>query len=104
MIKYVTDDNFKETINNNKVALVDFFATWCGPCQMLNPVLDDISNNDKDIVIIKVNVDECPKTALEYSIMYVPSLMVFKDGKVAEKIDNATISKTLIIDTLKKYR
>ena len=80
MITIANDDNFKELINEDLV-LVDFFATWCGPCKMLAPVLEEL----KDIKIVKVDVDEAPNTCKEYAIMSVPTLMIFKSGKMVSK-------------------
>jgi len=80
MVTIANDNNFKELINDDFV-LVDFFATWCGPCKMLSPVLDEI----KGIKIVKVDVDEAPNICKEYAIMSVPTLMIFKDGKMLSK-------------------
>ena len=79
-IKHVNEDNFKSAIKNG-VVLVDFSATWCGPCKMLLPVLEKLKN---DIQIIKVDVDESEKLAIEYGVMSVPTLMIFKDGEVMD--------------------
>ena len=75
------DNNFNEVVNEDFV-LVDFFATWCGPCKMLSLVLDQI----KDVKIVKVDVDESPNLCKQYAIMSVPTLMIFKDGKPVETL------------------
>lgn len=80
MITIANDNNFKQLINDEFV-LVDFFATWCGPCKMLSPVLEEL----KDIKILKVDVDEAPNLCKEYAIMSVPTLMIFKNGKMISK-------------------
>lgn len=74
------DNNFNEVVNEEFV-LVDFFATWCGLCKMLSLVLDQI----KDVKIVKVDVDESPNLCKQYAIMSVPTLMIFKDGKMISK-------------------
>ena len=80
MLKHVnSQQEFKELIQNGTV-LVDFFATWCGPCKMLSPLLEEISN-ESDILILKVDVDEANALAAEFTIQAVPTLMLFKDGK-----------------------
>lgn len=80
-IIHVDDNNFNENIKNGTV-LVDFYADWCGPCRMLSPILEELSN---DFNIVKVNVDEAPITAQKYGVMSIPTLIVFKDGKEVNK-------------------
>lgn len=77
---YSNENDFNELINKDLV-LVDFFATWCGPCKMLGPVLESID----DIDIIKIDVDECPQLARKYGIMSVPTLIIFKNGEEKDK-------------------
>ncbi len=80
-IIHVDDNNFNENIKNGTI-LVDFYADWCGPCRMLSPILEELSN---DFNIVKVNVDESPITAQKYGVMSIPTLIVFKDGKEVNK-------------------
>lgn len=83
----ITGDNFKEEVLEAKTAvLVDFWATWCGPCQMQAPVLDEIAQERDDIKIGKVNVDEENALAMQFRITGIPTLAVFKDGKMIEKL------------------
>lgn len=77
-------EDFKKEIEEDTV-LVDFFATWCGPCKMLAPVLEAYEKNNQDIKILKIDVDSHPDLAKEFTIMSVPTLMVFKDGKQVKK-------------------
>jgi thioredoxin 1 len=80
-VLHLTKDNFKEEVLEAKVpVLVDFWATWCGPCQMVGPVIEEIAGEVTDAKICKVDVDENPELAREYKVMSIPTLMVFKDG------------------------
>lgn len=80
MLKHVNNrDEFNELIKEGTV-LVDFFATWCGPCKMLSPVLEELSN-ESDVLIVKVDVDEAGPLAAQYGIQAVPTLMLFKNGQ-----------------------
>lgn len=82
----VNKDNFEsEVLSSDKPVLVDFWATWCGPCRMLGPVLEEIANEREDIKVCKVNVDEEEDLAMKYNIMSIPALFVFKNGEVANK-------------------
>lgn len=72
--------NFQELISSNLV-IVDFFATWCGPCRMLGPILEEISNDRSEIKVVKIDVDENPDLAKNFGIMSVPTLLLFKEGK-----------------------
>ena len=70
-----------ESLINKDLVLVDFFATWCGPCRMLGPVLESLEN----INVVKIDVDECPDLARKYGIMSVPTLMIFSNGELKNK-------------------
>ncbi len=101
-VKHLTDFDFESTINgSNKLILVDFWAKWCGPCKMQAPILEELANDLKDQVIIaKVDVDECEELAVKYGVSSIPSLMVFKDGKVVDGTigltDKATLTAMLV--------
>lgn len=84
MIVHGTDDNFSELIKEGKV-LVDFFATWCGPCKMLAPVLEEVAKEYPDIKFVKMDVDECSNVSKEYGIMSVPTLLKLENGKLIDK-------------------
>lgn len=79
----ITDDNFKEEVLASKQpVLVDFWAPWCGPCKMISPMLEEIATEYPDVKVGKVNIDEQEKLAIQFKIMTIPSLLVFKEGKV----------------------
>lgn len=86
----VTDTTFKETIQNNSVVVVDCWAAWCGPCRMVAPIIDALAlDYAGKIVFGKLNVDENRAVAIEYQIMSIPTLLVFKNGKLVDRIVGA---------------
>ena len=85
MVKEILSDEFKTVIKEGKV-VVDFFATWCGPCKMLSPVMDEISNELSDINFYKVDVDKNEDIAREYGIMSIPTIIIFENGKVVNTL------------------
>ena len=84
MIEYINDQNkFDEFIKEGTV-LVDFFATWCGPCKMLSPVIEQVEREQPDLKVVKVDVDEAPMIAAKYGIQAIPTLYLLKDGKIVD--------------------
>jgi thioredoxin 1 len=82
----ITKDNFRqEVVESDKPVLLDFWADWCGPCQMMGPVVDEIAGERPDIKVGKVNVTEQQELAAAFQIMSIPALMVFQDGKVVRQ-------------------
>lgn len=81
----ITEETFQESINTDKLTVIDFWAEWCGPCRMLGPIIDDLANENKDILIGKINVDEFPDLAKELGVRGIPCVMFFKDGKLLDK-------------------
>lgn len=75
----VTDSNFNDTVRDNSLILMDFWAEWCGPCRMLGPILEEISN-ETGLLVGKLNVDENPEKTLEFGVKSIPSMVLFKDG------------------------
>jgi thioredoxin 1 len=87
MVNKVTDATFdKDVLKASGPVVVDFWAEWCGPCRMISPALEEISNSlNGKVKIVKLNVDENPSTAAKYGIMSIPTLMLFKDGQLASR-------------------
>lgn len=82
----INKHNFQEEIlNSDKNVLIDFFADWCGPCQRVSPVIDEIARENPDIKVGKINVDEQPELASRFRVYTIPTLFVFKNGQVIEQ-------------------
>ena len=82
-VKHLNHSNFEEEIlGRSGVSLVDFYADWCGPCQMLAPVIEEIAGERSDLVVGKINVDESKELAKKYRVMSIPTLLVFRDGEL----------------------
>ncbi len=84
MVKLIKSNEFDEVLQNN-IVLVDFFAKWCGPCKMLSPIVDELSNEMQDIVFVKVDIDESVDLANKFGILSIPTLLIFKNGKLNGK-------------------
>lgn len=84
-IVHVTQDNFEqEVLNSDKPVLVDFWAAWCGPCQMLGPVLEEVAAEQDAVKICKIDTDKEMSLALKYNVASIPMLLLFKEGRVAD--------------------
>ena len=85
-VLHLTKDNIEEEVLKSQVpVLVDFWATWCGPCQMIGPVIEEIAGEVTDAKICKVDVDAQPELARQYKVLSIPTLMVFKNGELAKR-------------------
>lgn len=94
----LTDHNFQqEVIENPRPVLVDFWATWCGPCQLMNPVIQDLAKEyEGQVTVGKVNVDEQPHTAAHYGIQSIPTIKVFNNGQIVDQVIGAVPKKVLV--------
>ena len=96
MAKVATNTNFNELLQDSKLVIVDFWATWCGPCRMLSPILDELEEEMADqITVVKVNVDDADEIAAQYRIMSIPTLLFFKNGQEVDKTVGAMPKPTL---------
>lgn len=84
MIKEIKNNEIHDELKDNLV-LVDFYATWCGPCKMMHPVIDSVASENENLKILKIDVDQNEDLAREYGIMTIPTLILFKEGKIIEK-------------------
>ena len=85
----INKSNFEEIKKGDKPVLLDFYADWCGPCRMVSPIVDEIAEERQDIVVGKINVDEEQELASEFGVFSIPTLVVLKDGKVANQSTGA---------------
>ena len=86
----VTDDNFTaEVLESETPVLVDFWAPWCGPCRVVSPILEEIDGERDDLRVVKMNVDENQQTAVQYEILSIPTMILFKNGQAAKKLIGA---------------
>ncbi|MGN1227942.1 MAG: thioredoxin [Christensenellales bacterium] len=102
-LREIKEDEFESLISENKLVFVDFFATWCPPCKMLAPVLDDVSAEVGDkIVMVKINVDENENISRQFGIINIPTMIIFKDGEPVGKMVGYRDYEQ-IVEELEKY-
>ena len=104
MALQLTDSNFKENVLDSKqVALVDFWAEWCGPCRMIGPVVEELSHEYTGKALIgKVNVDDNPEVAMQYGIRSIPTILFFKNGQLVDK-QVGVVPKSVLENKLKTH-
>ena len=96
----ITKENFaQEVLQSEKPVLLDFWASWCGPCRMLSPIVDEVAEERGDVMVGKVNVDEQPELAGEFGVMSIPTLLVFEQGKLVRQAVGAR-PKASVLDLL----
>ncbi len=96
-VQTITKENFDQLVlQSDKPVLVDFWAPWCGPCRMVSPLVDEIAEERGDIVVGKVNVDEQPELSMQFGVMSIPTLLVFKDGALARTAVGARPKEELL--------
>ncbi len=96
----ITKENFaQEVLQSEKPVLLDFWASWCGPCRMLSPLVDEVAEERGDVKVGKVNVDEQPELAGEFGVMSIPTLLVFEQGKLVRQAVGAR-PKASVLDLL----
>ena len=87
----INKENFvNEVINSEKTVLLDFYAEWCGPCNMLSPIIDEIANENKNIKVYKVNIDEETNLVNKFNIVSVPTILIFKNGEITRRASGFT--------------
>ena len=100
-MKVATNTNFNELLQDSKLVIVDFWATWCGPCRMLSPILDQVEEEMPDqITVVKVNVDDADEIAAQYRIMSIPTLLLVKNGEIVDKTVGA-MPKPALLEKIK---
>jgi thioredoxin len=97
----ITDNSFDEVVSANDLVLIDFWAEWCGPCKMLSPILDEISN-ERGLLVGKLNVDDNPQKMEEFSVHSIPTMVLFKSGQPVKTITGAK-PKHLLLKELSEW-
>lgn len=93
----ITNNSFEEEVLNSEGnVIIDFYADWCGPCKMMSPIIDNIAEENPNVKVGKVNVDEAQDLAMQYNVMSIPTIIIFKDGKVQKKFVGVTGKEDIV--------
>ena len=92
----LNNDNFDQVRNNEGIALLDFYADWCGPCRMVLPLVDEIAAERDDLLVGKINVNDNPELAREFGVISIPTLIVMKDGKIINRARGARSKEKIL--------
>lgn len=103
MAKQITDATLQEVLSTDKLVVIDFWAEWCGPCKMIGPIIDELSETYQEKVVIgKVDVDNNDEATAKYGIRNIPTVLFIKDGKVVDKIVGAG-AKNMFVEKIEKW-
>lgn len=104
MVKHINAEEFKKEVleEKDKLILVDFYADWCGPCRMTAPIIDELAEEIKEVKFVKINVDENPQLASQYSVFSIPTFLLFKNGQVVDQMVGAS-GKERFVEMLNKH-
>ena len=96
-----TDGNFEEEVlKADQLAIVDFYADWCGPCKMFSPIVESVAEENEDIKVVKIDVDNAQDLAIKYQVMSIPTIVVIKNGKEVNR-NVGVVSKSQIVEMVK---
>lgn len=102
MIKKITNmKEFDNELQQNEIVVVDFWATWCGPCRIMNPIIKDFADENEQVTVLKVDVDEAPEISQRYNIMSIPTMIFFKNGEPEGKKIVGVVEKFILKENLK---
>ena len=100
-LKHLNKDEFEQAVNaDDELVVVDFFATWCGPCRMMSPIVDQLADELADVKVCKVDIDQAEALATEYGVEVVPTFIVFENGEAVKSV-SGVMPKPVILDMLK---
>ncbi|UCC92022.1 MAG: thioredoxin [Candidatus Aenigmatarchaeota archaeon] len=94
-IKNLSDEEFKDFVEKSELALIDFYADWCGPCKIMKPMIDELSKEIEGVEFGKINVDQNQENAVELGIMSIPTLLIFSKGKLVDRLTGAVPKETI---------
>lgn len=97
MVNIFNEENFEKEVEKSEgIVIVDFYADWCGPCKMMSPIIDEIAEENSNIKVGKVNCDEEPNLAIKFDVMSIPTILIFKNGKLEKTFIGLTPKETIL--------